>query len=135
MKILAYSGAVIVFLLIYFISALIGGLVVIQTAGLLMRYHQIIGAEGSQWWLANGAPFVISIIAGAIGAYVASRTTAAIFRSIQLMPVALTFVAILILQWTGELIFGNLDWVSYARGVAMALAAAITAVEEGGHTR
>ena len=128
---LRHVAAFVVFLVIYFVAALVGGLVVIQLSEVMGRYHETVGVQGPQWWLINGVPFVISIITGAVGANVASRAARSIFRSIPLIRIALAFVAFLTLQWLGELFFGNLSWFVYATGVAMAVSASVAAIEEG----
>ena len=129
---LRHVAAFVVFLVIYFLAAFVGGLVVIQLSVMMVRFHETAGVQGPQWWLINGVPFVISIISGAIGAYLASRAVRSLFSSIPSMRMALVFVVFLTLQWLGELFFGNLSWFSYATGVAMAASASVTAIEEGG---
>ena len=132
MKAVAHAAAFLLFLVIYFVSALVGGLVVIKLPGFLVKFHGAVGVQGPRWWLVNGVPFIISIIAGTIGAYAASAAVRYIFRSIPLIRVALAFVVFVTFQWLGEMFFGNLSWFAYANGVAMAAAASIAALEEGG---
>lgn len=130
MKALAYVGAVAVFLAIYVVSVVVSGFMV---AGSL-DFLNSINPQQNEWWFTNGTPFVVYILAGYLGALIASHAVVVLFKSIKLMPVVLTFAALLIVMWiaTGlSVLLGHPGQIGYAYGAVMALTAAITAIRQG----
>lgn len=125
MKYIGGVAAGIAFFAVYIICVVLIGLTAWWLIGLIW-------GTPDTWWFRNVTPYIVTIGSATFAVHITVWLATLVFRKLPMGRVVPVFGGLLVIQWGAEAIWGtsHLHW-SYLQGVVTAIAAIITAVDQG----